>query len=78
MIGHWRSLKNEGNVQFKDGLYRDALRSYTQALSSGPESSSDRATIYKNRAACHLKMSNNEAALDDATACEGVNDEHGH
>lgn len=69
-MGDPQSLKEEGNGYFKNGQYKDALRCYTKALEAGPMKDADKAVIYKNRAACRLKLSDNQAAIDDCTECE--------
>lgn len=56
------ALKEEGNNYFKKGDYEAALVNYTKALKLYPseekdkERLRDKATVYKNRAACHLKL----------------------
>lgn len=51
-------LRREGNEYFQAGRYAEALAAYARALDlpeAGPESS-QRALLYRNRAACHLKL----------------------
>ena len=69
-MGDPQSLKEEGNGHFKNGQYKDALRCYTQALEAGNMKDADKAVIYKNRAACRLKLEDYQAAIEDCTACE--------
>ena len=64
------SLKEEGNNYFKQGDVDNALSCYTKSLSLGDMKDSDRAVIYKNLAACHLKLNDYEKAIEDATSCE--------
>jgi tetratricopeptide (TPR) repeat protein len=55
-------IKEEGNSYFKAGDYEAALVSYTKALKLYPSDDKDKerlqnkATVYKNRAACYLKL----------------------
>ncbi|XP_048589916.1 protein unc-45 homolog A isoform X3 [Nematostella vectensis] len=66
-------IKEEGNKYFKAGDYEAALSSYAAALKlySGDEKDKEKqkekAVIYKNRAACQLKLEKYEAAIKDAT-----------
>ena len=69
-MGDPQSLKEEGNGYFKGGQYKEALRCYTKALEGGSMKDADKAVIYKNRAACRLKLNDNLAAIDDSTACK--------
>lgn len=62
-----QSLKEKGNECFKNGQYTEALQYYTQALDLGQSKDADKAIIYKNRAACELKLNNHESAIKDAT-----------
>ncbi|BFZ11471.1 hypothetical protein BsWGS_14510 [Bradybaena similaris] len=61
------SLRDQGNDHFKNGHYDDALACYNQALAAPTIKDSDKAVIYKNRAACFLKQGQYQAAIDDAT-----------
>ncbi|KAI8764635.1 protein unc-45 B, partial [Biomphalaria glabrata] len=61
------SLREKGNELFKLGNYEEALTFYSRALDSGPLKDSEKAVIYKNRAACCLKMNKLEQAAEDAT-----------
>ncbi|KAI7697493.1 E3 ubiquitin-protein ligase CHIP [Sarcoptes scabiei] len=54
-------LKNEGNKYFTLHKYEDALQFYSQAIDRNPTI----ATLFTNRALCHLKMKNWEFACDD-------------
>jgi hypothetical protein len=62
------NLREEGNKCFKEGQYGEALSLYTEALNLGDLKDSDRAVIYKNQSACHLKMEAYTAAVERATA----------
>ncbi|CAG2213903.1 UNC45 [Mytilus edulis] len=61
-------LREEGNKHFKSGDIDGAISCYTQALDLGDLKETDKAIIYKNRAACHLKKDKFSAAVQDATA----------
>lgn len=63
-------LKAEGNEHFKAGDYDKALTSYTKALSVSDEkkaSSDDCSALYKNKAACYLKLDKPQNAASDAS-----------
>ena len=60
------TLKDEGNELFKSGRYSEALGCYQQALHAAVDM--DKAIIYKNMAAVHLKMERFQDAIDDTTA----------
>nr|XP_020494172.2 sperm-associated antigen 1 [Labrus bergylta] len=64
-------LKNEGNLQFKNGQFADALEKYSQAIQgyadSGIDSPEDLCILYSNRAACYLKDGNCQECIQDCT-----------
>lgn len=55
-------LRKDGNELFKCGDYEGALTAYTQALGLGA-TPQDQAILHRNRAACHLKLVSEPAAL---------------
>jgi Tfp pilus assembly protein PilF len=61
------SLKEKGNEHFKNKEYEEAIAYYTKALdiSAGNGDANDRSIYYKNRAACYLKMSKYDMAMND-------------
>ncbi|XP_059128406.1 protein unc-45 homolog A [Peromyscus eremicus] len=59
-------LRKEGNELFKCGDYEGALTAYTQALSLGA-TPQDQAILYRNRAACHLKLEDYNKAESEAS-----------
>ncbi|GFR82845.1 protein unc-45 homolog B-like [Elysia marginata] len=61
------TLREQGNEHFKAGDYQQALTCYAEALENGQMKDSEKAVIHKNRAACHLKLGDNKAAIADAT-----------
>lgn len=61
-------LRKDGNELFKCGDYEGALTAYTQALGLGA-TPQDQAILHRNRAACHLKLVREPAALP--LACPG-------
>ncbi|KAK7091996.1 hypothetical protein V1264_009607 [Littorina saxatilis] len=67
-MGESHTLKEEGNNHFKTGQYKEALKCYKQALGDASITDNEKAVIYKNRAACYLKLNDNQAAVDDCTA----------
>ncbi|XP_046396324.1 protein unc-45 homolog B [Ischnura elegans] len=62
------SLKEEGNIHFKNGDWDSALSCYSKAISLIKEESKDKAILLKNRAAVHLKKANFNEAAKDCTA----------
>jgi tetratricopeptide (TPR) repeat protein len=58
-------MKEEGNRNFQEGDYRNALFQYTLAL----RSDSFNPLLYGNRALCYLKMGEYKAALADGKRC---------
>ena len=62
------SLKQQGNDLFKSGKFKDALKSYSEALRLAAEQpASDRAAILKNQAACYLKLDENGQCVTAAS-----------
>lgn len=61
-------LRKEGNELFKCGDYEGALTAYTQALGLGA-TPQDQAILHRNRAACHLKLVREPAALPLPLLC---------
>uniref|UniRef100_A0A8C9TNJ6 Unc-45 myosin chaperone A n=1 Tax=Scleropages formosus TaxID=113540 RepID=A0A8C9TNJ6_SCLFO len=59
-------LREEGNSLFKSGDLQGALCRYTQALKLS-DSPSERGVLYRNRAACHLKLEDYTKAEADAS-----------
>ena len=60
-------LKEDGNQAFAEGDWSKALVCYTQAISLIEFDSPEKAVLYKNKAAVHLKVSDYEEAIKDAT-----------
>ena len=69
-MAEFGNLKEQGNSHFKAGDYESALKCYAEALHDGPVKDSEKAVVYKNRAACHLKLGDNKAAIIDASLCK--------
>ena len=64
------ALKARGNEHFKGGEHEAAIECYTGAIEVAPPTAAkERATFYANRAACHAKLLEHTAAIDDCTAC---------
>ena len=61
-------LKEAGNQAFAEGDWEKALTCYTQALNLIELDTPEKAILYKNKAAVHLKVSDYEAAIKDCTA----------
>uniref|UniRef100_A0A8C6YGK3 Protein unc-45 homolog B n=1 Tax=Naja naja TaxID=35670 RepID=A0A8C6YGK3_NAJNA len=67
-------LRQEGNEYFQAGRYAEALVAYARALDlpeAGPEAS-QRALLYRNRAACHLKLVSRAAGRRGGVGLRGL------
>jgi hypothetical protein len=64
-VAEW---KEKGNEAFKGGDFVSAKEAYTKAIAHNNEKDEQLATLFCNRAACHLKEGNNAAAIEDCTA----------
>ncbi|XP_077992499.1 uncharacterized protein LOC144446576 [Glandiceps talaboti] len=63
-----QELKNKGNEFYKNEEYGEAIDAYTNALLTCPLCyKKERAIMYSNRAACHLRMDENEEAIVDCS-----------
>jgi len=61
-------LKKEGNGLFVEQRWKEAAKCYTKALTECPPSFADvRAIYYSNRAACFIKMEDNDKAIADCS-----------
>ncbi|KAK9394130.1 protein unc-45A-like [Crotalus adamanteus] len=63
-------MRREGNEHFQAGRYAEALAAYTRALGlAAPEAEADsqRALLFRNRAACQLKLEDYAQAEADAS-----------
>jgi tetratricopeptide (TPR) repeat protein len=58
--------KEEGDKQYRDKHYSEAVDCYKKALSHGEI---DPHKIYSNRCACYLQLGHYNLALDDANTC---------
>ncbi|XP_021104594.1 protein unc-45 homolog B isoform X2 [Heterocephalus glaber] len=65
-------LKEEGNQHFQRQDYKAATKSYSQALKLTKDKAL-LATLYRNRAACGLKMENYAQAASDASRAIDIN-----
>ncbi|XP_072501024.1 protein unc-45 homolog B [Notamacropus eugenii] len=65
-------LKEEGNKYFQNQNYEEASRSYSQALKLTKDKAL-LATLYRNRAACGLKMESYAQAASDASKAIDIN-----
>jgi tetratricopeptide (TPR) repeat protein len=63
-------LKEQGNEQYKKGLYRDALRFYSAAIEANEQAppGEQLSAYYGNRAACYLMIQEHTKAIDDCLA----------
>ena len=62
MVG---DVKAKGNELFKAGKFAEAIEAYTGALDADPKDH----TIYSNRSAARMKLSQNGFAITDALTC---------
>lgn len=64
-----QSHKEEGNKLFKEQNYKEAIKCYGKALRLCPVAfPKDRAIMYSNRAACWMKLEQNDQAIVDSTS----------
>src|SRR6185312_14980361 len=64
-----KSMKEEGDRQYKDLDFYGAVQSYTQAINSSSEQDPDTYVCYSNRCASYLQLNEFQKALYDANAC---------
>lgn len=64
-INDWLPFKETGNDFFKAGKFPEAIENYSKALEvcTGKD---DKCVLYRNRAACFLKLEKFEEAIGDA------------
>lgn len=60
-------LKEEGNVLYKAGDYKEAIEKYSSAAKSAHASDDDRAVYLANRAAAYLRLQQFKRVVDDTT-----------
>ena len=60
----WGSFKQAGNDLFRSNKYQDAIIEYSKALEICP-GKEDKNTLYRNRAACFLKLDKFQEAYND-------------
>ena len=66
--------KNEGNVNFKKGLYEEAIKLYSLAIDTCPRTSqTDLSTFYQNRAAAFEQLKKWAEVRDDCTKALELN-----
>ena len=66
------SLKAEGNTAFKESRFEDAKRIYNETLLVDPSNKYANSRLYSNLAQVHLKTSNYEKAIEEATKAIGI------
>uniref|UniRef100_A0A2C9JP70 Tetratricopeptide repeat protein 1 n=1 Tax=Biomphalaria glabrata TaxID=6526 RepID=A0A2C9JP70_BIOGL len=63
-----QQLKDEGNTKFRNGLYDEAIKDYTEALDICPLTFHKEISImFANRAACYMKKELYTEAIKDST-----------
>eukprot|EP00118_Oscarella_pearsei_P009978 m.59015 g.59015 ORF g.59015 m.59015 type:complete len:918 (+) comp34855_c0_seq13:42-2795(+) len=61
------SIKQRGNDLFGAGKYEEAVKCYTTALNHPSVSEDVSLALYKNRAACYIKLERYDEAVEDAS-----------
>lgn len=62
-------IKEQGDKEFKEAKFEQAIKTYTRCLDQLSDKSSELAIkCYSNRAACHKQLSNFDATIEDSTA----------
>ena len=59
-------LRLEGNKNFKDGLYQEAVEAYSAAIDMSKDTPAFDALLFTNRASAYIKLNQCDAALKDA------------
>lgn len=68
------SLKQQGNVVFKDGDYEKSIEIYSEALQICPKIyKNERAILHSNRAAAYKHIGERDTAIDDCTKAIELN-----
>ena len=62
----WETSKQSGNDLFRTSKYSEAVVEYSEALANCPNKE-DKNILYRNRAACYLKLDKFQEAFDDTT-----------
>ena len=60
----WLTYKEQGNENFKLNRLREAIEQYTQAIKLCT-SVTEKCVVYRNRAACYLKLEQYEQVIVD-------------
>uniref|UniRef100_UPI0037E8BA62 tetratricopeptide repeat protein 4 n=1 Tax=Semicossyphus pulcher TaxID=241346 RepID=UPI0037E8BA62 len=71
-----KSLKDEGNVYFKEKNYKKAILSYTAGLKKKCGDQEIDTVLLTNRAAAHFHLGNMRSALNDAAAAKKIKPDH--
>lgn len=71
-----KSLKDEGNVFFKEKDYKKAVVCYTVGLQKKCGDQDLDTVLLTNRAAAHFHLGNMRSALNDATAAKKIKPDH--
>ncbi|SZF01571.1 unnamed protein product [Blumeria hordei] len=65
MVQKLERIKSEGNAEYKSGRFQGASDKYSEALDVDPSNRGTNSKLLQNRAQCHLRMKNYEAAISD-------------
>lgn len=69
-----QTLKENGNKEFKESNFQEAVSLYTKALLTCPlVFTKDRSIMFSNRAACYMRMSKNKKAIEDSCSALELN-----
>lgn len=69
MTTTWETLKEKGNIEFKNKNYQSAIQIYSDAISLSP----DQEVLYANRSLCYKSLLNYRQALNDVNKALNIN-----
>jgi len=71
------NLKEAGNKHFQHSEFSEAIENYSKALHICPiRLTNERSIMFSNRAACYIKLENNERGLKDCNAALKLNPQY--
>jgi stress-induced-phosphoprotein 1 len=66
-------LKEKGNLEYKNGNYREAMSYYSEAIVEDPNNH----VLYSNRSICQYNLGNYNDSLNDAKKSLGIKHDFG-